>query len=93
MKRQYIQEPSTSGATDVQKIYKRTLSKLPCFCPIGVGNHTYSNHVQTYTRIEKTTPQKVSMTFYTPLRRSRNQYRDFYRFFQYESCFEKVDSQ
>ena len=67
--------------------------KLPCFCPISVGNHTGSNHAQTYTRIEKTTPQKVAKNFYTPLREKGNQNHDFYRFSQHERCLEKVDAQ
>ena len=50
--------------------------KLPCFCPISVGNHTVSDETQTHTPIEKITPQKVAKNFYTPLREKGNQNRD-----------------
>ena len=67
-------------------------SKLPCFCPISVGNHTRSNHAQTYTRIEKTTPQKVAKNFYTPLREKGNQNHDFYRFSGTKESLKKLMS-
>ena len=68
------------------------MSKLPCFCPISVGNHTRSNHAQTYTRIEKTTPQKVAKNFYTPLREKGNQNHDFYRFSGTKESLKKLMS-
>ena len=53
-----------------------SVDKLPCFCPISVGNHTVSDETQTHTPIEKITPQKVAKNFYTPLREKGNQNRD-----------------